>query len=80
MLDRNKRAKSTLRQALENLTIDQAQGSNEDTREYQAKVRQRLRDQKIDRERQLEHNVAYMATMLPSAMDMHRFIKQMRKD
>lgn len=28
----------------------------------------------------MEHNVAYIATMLPSAMDMHRFIKQMRRD
>jgi hypothetical protein len=43
-------------------------------------VRRRLRDKKVKEELKMEHNVQYIASMLPSAMEMHRFIKVMKRD
>ena len=56
-----------------NRTIDVA-------RDYQAEVRRRIRDKKLSEERQTEFNMHYIASMLPSAMEMHKFVRFLSKD
>ncbi|CDW84316.1 UNKNOWN [Stylonychia lemnae] len=76
----NKRAKSMLRDAFQVVNRDKITQNTSDIRNYQEEVRRRLRDKKYEDERQQEFRVAYISTMLPSALEMHKFIKIMKKD
>lgn len=66
--------------AFDQLQKEQINRTTDDSRNYQEEVRRRLRDAKTHEEQQQEYKVQYIASMLPSAMEMHRFIKFMRKD
>lgn len=79
-MEKNKRAKSLLFKALDHMNKDRIVAKTNECRQYQSKVRERLRKQKQDEERISDHTVQYVASMLPTAMEMHRFIKFMRKD
>ena len=80
MIESNKRAKSMIQKAFEVLNKERIDRTTDDSRNYQEEVRRRLRDKKLNEEKQMEYNVQYMASMLPSAMGMHQFIKVMKKD
>ena len=80
MITSSKRAKSLIKNAFEVMNRDRIRQKSVDVRNYQEEVRRRLRDKKYEDERQLEYKVAYLSTMLPSALEMHRFIKVMKKD
>eukprot|EP00347_Sterkiella_histriomuscorum_P014413 403360960 len=80
MIQSNKRAQSLLHHAIESMNKDQIDLNTERVKDYQEEVRRRLRDKKHYEESQQEHRVAYIASMLPSALDMHKFIKVMKKD
>jgi len=48
--------------------------------EYQNKVKRRLREKRSHEENVRNARVKYIAQMMPTAMDMHRFMKIMKKD
>ena len=80
MLESNRHAQSMLQQVLAQSQCEANDRSTDQVRDYQEQVRLRLKEKKYSHEKKLENNVAYIATTLPSAMDMHRFLKQMRRD
>lgn len=49
------------------------------TKDYQKEVKRRLREKKLQEETHIENSLEYMASMLPSAIEMHKFIKIMSK-
>ncbi len=79
-IEHNPRAKSLLLRALEGITYTERRKAAEDVQSYQQKVKKRLFDKKKHEEHKTHVNVQYMASMLPTAMEMHQFIKVMKKD
>jgi hypothetical protein len=79
MIGENKRAKSVLREVIEghgSRFLEQA----EELRGYQDEVRRRIREKRRGTERRQELEIELIASMLPTAMDMHKFTRIMTKD
>jgi hypothetical protein len=66
--------------AIDSINKERINSNTDRVRDYQEEVRKRLREKKFTEERLQEHNVAYIASMLPSAQDMHKFMKYMKRD
>ena len=79
-MEHNHNAKSLIQEAFESINRRRIEKTTEDSRNYQEEVRRRLRDKKQAEEQKVYYNVQYMASMLPSALSMHKFIKVMKKD
>lgn len=75
MIESNKKTKKILIDAFLQQKQDELVASTDKVREYQEEVRKRLKDKKAELKKQEYLNVQYIASMLPSALDMHRFIK-----
>ena len=80
MIEQNKKAQSMLEGAINQINRDRIVRKVEKCRDYQQEVKIRLREKKHREETIIEKNLEYMATMLPSALEMHKFIKIMTKD
>ena len=80
MIEGNRRAQSVLKEVIEGhgaaRVVEQAEGM----RGYHEEVRRRIRDRRRGTERRQELEIELIASMLPTAMDMHKFTRIMTKD
>ena len=80
MIDQNKRTQQLLMGAFTEQIENVHQKNASIGRTYQARVRTRIRDRMQTEEQDREFNVKYISSMLPSALEMHKFMRFMNKD
>ncbi|TNV81504.1 hypothetical protein FGO68_gene17176 [Halteria grandinella] len=80
MIESSKNAKELLNIALQSVHKGNLVKAAEKSRVYQKQVRDRIKVKKVLSEREEEVNVKFIASMLPSALEMHKFTNIMTKD
>lgn len=80
MMKTNPKAQALFNEAVELLQHKEETKNEVEARKYQELVKQRLKSKKQKEEIEMKYNVLYISSMLPSALDMHKFKKCMSKD
>ncbi|CDW80784.1 UNKNOWN [Stylonychia lemnae] len=80
VIQKNQSAEILLKEAFEKVNLNNILADKSKVKDYQTQVIDRLRTSKSKKERDIEANVQYMASLQPTAIGMHRFTKVMRKD
>jgi len=82
MIQRNKKVEGELKRAFTTVDINPRRRKEEDTttKQYQEEVQRRIRVRKRETDRQHDLHIEFITSMLPTAMDMHKFTRIMTKD